>query len=125
MGGYSPYDASRESGPTLHRSMGVISPLFGHYPKSGHVANAMGRIVAQYIGLRLADKEVKPILPDNLCYMLVNGEPREAIAVKFEYAFRPDGQIEQQQFDIDLRSADLVEEDFVWAKGIYADFLSA
>jgi len=106
-------------------SMGAISPLFGHYPKSGHVANAMGRIVAQYIGLRLADKEVKPILPDNLCYMLVNGEPREAIAVKFEYNLRQDGLIEQHQYDIDLRSADLVEEDFVWAKGLYNDFLSA
>jgi len=105
--------------------MGAISPLFGHYPKSGHVANAMGRIVAQYIGLRLADKEVKPILPDNLCYMLVNGEPREAIAVKFEYNLRQDGLIEQHQYDIDLRSADLVEEDFVWAKGLYNDFLSA
>ncbi|HEX7073408.1 MAG TPA: hypothetical protein VF226_05150, partial [Hyphomicrobiaceae bacterium] len=63
-------------------------------------------------------------LPDNLCYMLVNGEPREAIAVRFDYALRADGQIEQNQYDIDLRSADLVEEDFVWVKGLYDDFLS-
>src|SRR5690606_4913803 len=55
-------------------SMGVISPLFGHYPKSGHVANAMGRIVAHYIVLRLADKEVKQCLQYYMCSMLVNWE---------------------------------------------------
>ena len=27
--------------------MGAISPQFGHYPKSGHVANYIGRIVAE------------------------------------------------------------------------------
>src|SRR5690606_5794891 len=50
-------------------SMGPISPLFGHYPKSAHIANAMGRIVAHYIGQRLAGKEPEPLLPDNLCYL--------------------------------------------------------
>jgi len=105
-------------------SMGPISPLFGHYPKSAHIANAMGSIVAHYIGQRLAGKEPEPLLPDNLCYLLVNGEPREAIAVRFDYELRADGTVEQHQYDIDLRSSDLVEEDFSWIKGKYADFLS-
>ena len=105
-------------------AMGAVSPLFGHYPKSGHVANAMGRITAGYIAQRVAGKEVASALPDNLCYMLVNGEPREAISVEFDYALRPDGLIEQTQRDIDIRSADLVADDLKWAKRMYDDFLT-
>lgn len=106
-------------------SMGAVSKQFGHYPKSGHVANCMGRIVATYIAQRLAGKEVKPILPDNLCYMLVNGDPREAISVQFDYEILPDGTIKQTQIDVDIRSPDLLEEDFKWAQRMYGDFLKA
>ncbi|MGN6462716.1 MAG: hypothetical protein ACTHLY_16130 [Pseudolabrys sp.] len=104
--------------------MGPVSKLFGHYPKSGHVANFVGKIVATYIGQRIAGKEVKALLPDNLCYMLVNGDPREAISVQFDYEFLPDGRIKQTQLDIDIRSPDLLEEDFRWAKRMYDDFLT-
>jgi NADH dehydrogenase FAD-containing subunit len=38
--------------------MGAISPQFGHYPKSGHVANYIGKIVARNIAERVAGKEV-------------------------------------------------------------------
>jgi NADH dehydrogenase FAD-containing subunit len=105
-------------------SMGPVSKLFGHYPKSAHVANFVGKIVATYIGQRIAGQEVKALLPDNLCYMLVNGDPREAISVQFDYEFLPDGQIKQTQLDVDIRSPDLLEEDFQWAKRMYDDFLT-
>ncbi|MHB2264804.1 NAD(P)/FAD-dependent oxidoreductase [Aliihoeflea sp. PC F10.4] len=105
-------------------AMGAISQQFGHYPKSGHVANYMGRIVATYIAQRIADEEVKTLLPDNLCYMLVNGDPREAISVEFEYELLDDGTVHQTQIDIDIRGTDLLEEDFKWAQGMYADFLA-
>lgn len=82
-------------------SMGAVSKQFGHYPKSGHVANYMGKIAATYIAQRIAGKDVKPMLPDNLCYMLVNGDPREAISVQFDYEILPDGTIKQTQIDVD------------------------
>ncbi|MGV3632851.1 MAG: FAD-dependent oxidoreductase [Pseudorhodoplanes sp.] len=106
-------------------SMGAVSKQFGHYPKSGHVANYMGKIAATYIAQRLSGKELKPLLPDNLCYMLVNGDPREAISVQFDYELLPDGTIKQTQIDVDIRSTDLLEEDFKWAKRMYDDFLTA
>ncbi|HQQ79617.1 MAG TPA: glycosyltransferase N-terminal domain-containing protein, partial [Thermoanaerobaculia bacterium] len=65
-------------------AVGMVSPQFLFYPKAGHVANAHGRIVAGYIAERLAGRAPKPALPDNLCYMLVNGEPRESVAVQFD-----------------------------------------
>lgn len=105
-------------------SMGAVSKQFGHYPKSGHVANYMGKIAATYIAQRIAGKDVKPMLPDNLCYMLVNGDPREAISVQFDYEILPDGTIKQTQIDVDIRSPDLLEEDFKWAKRMYDDFLT-
>lgn len=105
-------------------AMGMISPQFGHYPKSGHVANYVGRIVATYLAQRVRKQEVKVLLPDNLCYMLVNGDPREAISVQFDYELMADGTVRQTQIDVDIRTPDLLEEDFKWAQRMYGDFLA-
>ncbi|MBN8969269.1 MAG: FAD-dependent oxidoreductase [Rhizobiales bacterium] len=105
--------------------MGAVSKQFGYYPKSAHVANYVGKIVATYVGQRIKGQEVKTLLPDNLCYMMVSGEPREAISVQFDYEIMPDGTIKQTQIDIDVRSPDLVEEDLKWAKRMFDDFLVA
>ena len=104
--------------------MGAISPQFGYYPKSGHVANAIGKIVARNISERVAGKEVVARLPDNLCYMMVNGDPQEEIAVKFEYEVdKASGHVHQTQIDIDVRTTEMVKEDFAWIKGRFDDFL--
>ena len=104
--------------------MGAISPQFGHYPKSGHVANYIGKIVATNISQRVAGKEVTPLLPDNLCYMMVNGDPQEEISVKFEYEIDPaTGHVHQTQIDMDVRTPDLVKEDFAWINTKFSDFL--
>ena len=103
--------------------MGAISPQFGHYPKSGHVANFIGKIVAQNIAERVSGKEVVARLPDNLCYMMVNGDPQEEISVKFEYEVDTNGQVNQTQIDMDVRTPDLVKEDFAWINSKFSDFL--
>ncbi|MFC0341651.1 FAD-dependent oxidoreductase [Paracoccus niistensis] len=104
-------------------SMGPISPHFGHYPKSAHVANYIGKIVAKNIGERVRGEEVVGRLPDNLCYMLVNGDPREAISVEFAYEVGADNLVHQTQIDIDVRTPDLMEEDFGWINGMFDDFV--
>ncbi|MFT3688794.1 NAD(P)/FAD-dependent oxidoreductase [Paenirhodobacter sp.] len=104
-------------------SMGAISPHFGHYPKSGHVANYIAHIVAKNLGQRVRGQEVVAELPNNLCYMLVNGDPREAISVQFDYDIGADGLVRQTQIDVDVRTPDLLEEDFAWVQGMYNDFL--
>ena len=103
--------------------MGAISDQFGHYPKSAHVANYIGRIVAKNIAQRVAGQEVTPLLPDNLCYMMVNGDPQEEISVKFEYEVDPTGKVIQTQIDMDVRTSDLVKEDFAWINSRFSDFL--
>lgn len=103
--------------------MGFISDQFGHYPKSAHVAHAIAKIVSQNIAERVADKEVIPVLPDNLCYMMVNADPQEEISVKFEYELDPNGKVLQTQIDMDVRTNDLVKDDFNWIKSRFDDFL--
>lgn len=104
--------------------MGAISPQFGHYPKSGHVANYIGKIVAQNIAERISGKEIIARLPDNLCYMMVNIEPMEEISVKFEYEVDPKGMVVQTQIDVDVRTEDMVKEDFAWINEKFQDFLA-
>lgn len=105
--------------------MGAISPQFGHYPKSGHVANYIGKIVATNISQRVAGKEVTRLLPDNLCFMMVNGDPQEEISVKFEYEVdAASGNVHQTQIDMDVRTPDLVKDDFAWINGKFKDFLA-
>ena len=61
-------------------AVGQVAPTFRFYPKAGHVAHAHGVIVAGYLSERLAGRSPKHQLPDNLCYMMVNPNPREAIS---------------------------------------------
>lgn len=95
-------------------SVGAVSPQFGHYPKAGHVANRQGRCVAPYIAQQARGESPKPIIIDNLCYMLVNLNPLEAIAVQFDYKKAPEGHLVQTQFDDNDRRRALWDEDLRW-----------
>jgi NADH dehydrogenase FAD-containing subunit len=102
-------------------AVGIVSPQFNFYPKAGHVANAHGKIVARYIADRAAGKTPKADLPDNLCFMMVNLDPIQDIAVRFKYHIDEKGIIIQDQFDDNFRSEEMVIEDFAWAKRMYGD----
>ena len=103
-------------------SVGAVSPQFGHYPKSGHVAQRMGRSVAQYISEQAKNKTPSPILIDNLCYMLVNTVPKESISVQFDYKMGAEGHLLQTQIDDNERRAELWEEDKRWYNLMMTDF---
>jgi NADH dehydrogenase FAD-containing subunit len=102
-------------------AVGVVSPQFNFYPKAGHVANAHAKIVARYIAERVKGREPKFALPDNLCFMMVNTQPREDVAVRFKYHLNEKGIIIQDQDDDNLRRDELVTEDFAWASRMYED----
>lgn len=101
--------------------VGRASHLFGFYPKSGHVANRLARIATRHIAARMAGKDLESLLPDNLCFMMVNGKPRQDISVQFAYSLNAMGEIEQQTVETHDRSEALVESDFDWAKEMYGD----
>ena len=43
--------------------------------------------------------------------------------LEFTYELGPDGLVHQTQIDIDVRTPDLLEEDFGWVDGMFNDFL--
>ena len=105
-------------------AVGVVSPSFRYYPKAAHVANAQGHIVAGYIAERLAGRQPANKLPDNLCYMMVNGSPREAINVQFDYSLNAKGEIMQAQIDDNERRPELAAENFRWASLKFNDMFA-
>lgn len=114
--------------PDIHvigDAVGLVSPQFHYYPKAGHVANAHGRIVAAHIAARARGETPATQLPDNLCFMTVNIDPVEDIAVRFKYHIDDKGVIIQDQHDDNFRTAEILHEDFAWAANIYADMFGS
>ncbi|HEX6735780.1 MAG TPA: FAD-dependent oxidoreductase [Azonexus sp.] len=76
-------------------SVGAVSPLFGHYPKTGQLASRMGRIAAAEILARIAGSSSEPALPDSTCYAYVDLEPAEYVRIDTSYRLRGDGVLQQ------------------------------
>ncbi|MBI4987935.1 MAG: NAD(P)/FAD-dependent oxidoreductase [Rhodocyclales bacterium] len=98
------------------------SPLFGHYPKSGHMASRLGRIAAQEIAARAGGKAPETLLPESSCFITTRLEPQESLRLDTHYRLRGDGLIVQsakQNVDPNPRG-----EDVDWAKGMFGEFLA-
>ncbi|AXS80426.1 FAD-dependent oxidoreductase [Dechloromonas sp. HYN0024] len=100
---------------------GLVSPLFGLFPKTGHVANRMGAIVARQIAVRVTGKSVPVVLPESVCYVLSSVDPLEQMRIETTYRQRVDGFLMQQVKQI--REPNPAGEDVAWAAGMYRDFL--
>jgi len=95
------------------------------YPKSGHMANSQGKIVAKIIASRIAGKDIKPTLPDNTCYSMVNGDPQEAIVINVNYEYNEqEKKINPRPRVINDRSQDLAKATYEWAKSMYRDMFA-
>ena len=95
------------------------SPLFGHYPKSGHMAARLGRIAAQEIAARSRGQAPETLLPESSCFVTTRLAPQEFMRLDTQYRLRGDGLIVQtakQGFDPNPRG-----EDVDWAKGMFAE----
>lgn len=102
--------------------MGAVSPLFGHYPKSGHMANRLGRIAAREIAARARDVAPEKLLPESVCYVFTRTEPMEVTRIDSQYRIRGDGLIVQtvkQSYD-----PNPMGEDLQWARSMYGEFLA-
>lgn len=75
----------------LGDAAGQVSPLFGYYPKTGHIANRQGLIVARAIADRAGQGRHAPMLPDSICHVQTGIEPPEAVRIETDYRRRGDG----------------------------------
>lgn len=97
------------------------SPLFGHYPKSGHLAARLGRIAAAEIAARARGGAAETLLPESSCFVTTRLSPPESLRIGTHYRLRGDGLIVQttkQDADFNPRG-----EDVDWAKEMFRELL--
>lgn len=76
-------------------SVGAVSPIFGHYPKTGELASRMGQIVATEIIGRISGKTSDPALPESTCFAYLSLNPPQFTQIESRYRVRGDGAITQ------------------------------
>ena len=91
-------------------------------PKSGNVANAMGKICAIAVVALLNDQPVPPLPPGNTCYSFVSD--REAIAVVNAYRIDQGKVVQIEQKLTPAQSADVGLRAQGWAQSIWSDVLA-
>jgi NADPH-dependent 2,4-dienoyl-CoA reductase/sulfur reductase-like enzyme len=100
---------------------GPVSPQFGHYPKTGHVANRMGLAVARQIAAEATGQTLPPLLPESVCHVQSSVDPAESIRIDTTYRMRGDGFVLQTVKQ--TRNPNPAGEDAAWAESMYRDFL--
>ena len=91
-------------------------------PKSGNVANAMGKICATAIVELLNGRPVPAIPPGNTCYSWVSD--REAIAVVNSYKIDGGKVVQIEQKLTPAQSAAVAQRALGWAQSIWSDMLA-
>ena len=107
----------------------TVSPLFGHYPKTAHMATRLGVAAAQQIAARSRDggdatvTEPPPALPHSVCHVWLDADPVEQLRIETQYRLRGDGLITQAVSQHD--NPQPRGEDLQWGLGLYADALGS
>ena len=91
-------------------------------PKSGNVANAMGKICASAVVHLLAGREPPAMAPGNTCYSWVSD--REAIAVVNAYKIDNGKVVQIEQKLTPAQSPAVALNSLAWAESIWSDVLS-
>lgn len=100
-----------------------VSPLFGFYPKSGHLAARLGAIAAEEVAARRAGREPQVLLPEGVCHVQTNPDPDEAMRLDTRFRLRGDGIIVQTATQ--TRITQPQGEDVEWARGFFREFFGA
>jgi sulfide dehydrogenase [flavocytochrome c] flavoprotein subunit len=91
-------------------------------PKSGNIANAMGKICAIAVASLLNDRPVPPLPPGNTCYSFVSD--REAIAVVNAYRIDQGKVVQIEQKLTSAQSAEVAQRAQGWGQSIWSDMLA-
>ena len=91
-------------------------------PKSGNVANAMGKVCAMAIVSQLNGRPVPSMAPGNTCYSWVSNT--EAIAVVNAYKMDKGKVVQIEQKLTPAQNASVAQRSLGWAQSIWADMLA-
>lgn len=104
-------------------AMDNVSPLFGAYPKTAHIAADLGAAAAAQIGAALhgARDAAPAALPRSLCHVWLDAEPAEQLILDASFRRRGDGLIVQSVRQTD--NPQPRDEDLQWARELMAQRL--
>lgn len=105
--------------------LGPVSPLFGHYPKTAHMATRLGVSAGRQIAVRsrFGSDESLVDLPASVCHVWLDADPAEQLRIETTYRLRGDGVIAQSVSQHD--NPQPRDEDLQWGLGLYAQALGA
>ncbi len=104
----------------------VLGDAGGHsLPKSGHMANSSGHLVAKELAARTLGKtfNVAAHLPGNICYSMINGSPKEGIWVSHHLTYSKTEGLKatpEAMVNRDTQTGNAVAS---WFEGITSDML--
>jgi NADPH-dependent 2,4-dienoyl-CoA reductase/sulfur reductase-like enzyme len=102
----------------------TVSPLFGYYPKTAHIAARLGSAAAlQITAQSRGEPPAASPLPESICHVWLDADPPEQLRLEAHYRLRGDGVITQavRQYD----NPQPREEDVQWGRTLYAQSLGA
>lgn len=100
----------------------TVSPLFGHYPKTAHIATGLGRACARHIVAHSRGTAAPALpLPRSICHVWLDADPSEQLRLEAHYRVRGDGLITQTLSQHD--NPQPRDEDLLWARSLYAEQL--
>lgn len=91
-------------------------------PKSGNIANSMGKICAVAVAHLLNGKEVPAMAPGNTCYSWVNN--REAIAIVNTYKLENEKVVQIEAKVTPGQSVAVAQNSLSWRASIWNDVLA-
>jgi len=111
----SPHD---ERVVVIGDAMDSVSPLFGAYPKTAHIAADLGAAAAALLAAEppRGNSQQLAALPRSQCHVWLDAEPPEQLQLDASFRRRGDGLIEQSVRQID--NPQPRDEDLVWARGV-------
>lgn len=100
----------------------TVSPLFGYYPKTAHMATRLGTNAALQIMAHSRGKALEAVtLPESICHVWLDAEPAEQMILEAQYRQRGDGLIAQTVRQHD--NPQPRDEDLQWGRSLYAESL--
>lgn len=100
----------------------TVSPLFGQYPKTAHIACDLGAAAARHIVAHSRGKETNAIdLPSSICHVWLDAEPAEQMQLQAHYRLRGDGVLTQTLSQ--HNNPQPRDEDLQWVRGLHANRL--
>jgi NADPH-dependent 2,4-dienoyl-CoA reductase/sulfur reductase-like enzyme len=95
------------------------------FPKSGFMANTIGKVVARHVAAKLDGKGSDPLVPSNVCYSMVDGQ-QGGRSIWVSHAFSWNGAEKrydsESKVDLDATHAN-AETGYKWARSVWQEML--